>query len=102
VSDTAGLAALPVDSSRAAASWSGHWPSAARRVEAPKTSEIESEVLDRLEDVLNARQSKALLRLTLVGPVGFESALTRTGQLRGTRYWLPFGAFTGPTRTSHT
>ena len=90
-----------------------------------------TKLLDRLKDVLNARQSKALLRLMREGPEGFEGglsagkyasitgatpatarrdlvelvalgALIRTGQLRGTRYWLPFGLRTGPPGTNQT
>lgn len=78
-----------------------------------------TKLLDRLRGALNARQEKALLRLMRDGPDGFEGglsagkyisitaaspatagrdladlvqlgALVRTGQLRGTRYWLPF------------
>jgi Fic family protein len=80
-----------------------------------------TKLLDRLKNDLNARQEKALLRLMREGPDGFAGglsagkyasitgappatarrdlaelvtlgALIRTGQLRGTRYWLPFGA----------
>lgn len=76
-------------------------------------------LLDRLRGQINARQEKALLRVMREGPDGFEGglsagkyaaitgaapatagrdlaelvklgALVRTGQLRGTRYWLPF------------
>jgi len=76
-------------------------------------------LIDRLRGQLNARQEKALLRLMRDGPEGFTGglsagkyssitgappatarrdladlvalgALTRTGQLRGTRYWLSF------------
>ena len=78
-------------------------------------------LLDRLRGKLNARQEKALLRLMRDGPEGFRGglsagkyssitgaspatatrdladlvalrALVRTGQVRGTRYWLPFSA----------
>jgi Fic family protein len=78
-------------------------------------------LLDRLRGQLNARQEKALLRLMREGPEGFKGglsagkyssltgappatarrdladlvalgALVRTGQLRGTRYWLPFSS----------
>lgn len=74
---------------------------------------------DRLRGQLNERQEKALLRVTREGPGGFTGglsarnyvtitgtttatatrdlaqlvkieALIRTGQLKGTRYWLPF------------
>ena len=77
-------------------------------------------LLDRLKGQINARQEKALLRVLREGPNGFRGglsagkysaitgappatagrdlaglvalgALVRTGQLRGTRYWLPFG-----------
>jgi Fic family protein len=77
-------------------------------------------LLDRLKGQINARQEKALLRVLREGPGGFRGglsagkyaaitgappatagrdlaglvalgALIRTGQLRGTRYWLPFG-----------
>lgn len=80
-----------------------------------------SRLLDRLRGQLNARQEKALLRIMRDGPAGFEGgmssgkysaitgaspatatrdlaelvalgALRRTGQLRGARYWLTFGA----------
>ena len=73
----------------------------------------------RFEEELNARQTKALLRMTREGPRGFEGglsagnytritgappatarrdlvrlveigALIRTGEKKGTRYWLPF------------
>jgi Fic family protein len=76
-------------------------------------------LLDRLRGHLNARQEKALLRMMREGPEGFRGglsagkyssitgatpatarrdlaslvamgALNRTGQVRGTRYWLPF------------
>lgn len=78
-----------------------------------------TKLLDRLKGQLNARQEKALLRVLREGPEGFRGglsagnyasitgappatarrdladlvalgALIRTGQLRGTRYWLPF------------
>jgi Fic family protein len=80
-------------------------------------------LLDRLRGQLNERQEKALLRMMREGPEGFRGglsagnytsitgapaatarrdlthlvelgALVRTGQLKGTRYWLPFA---GPT-----
>ena len=80
-----------------------------------------TKLLDRLRDEINPRQQKALVRLLRAGPDGFEGglsagkyaaitgappatsrrdlaelvklgALIRTGQLRGTRYWLPFAA----------
>ncbi len=76
-------------------------------------------LLDRLRGQLNERQEKALLRMTREGLEGFRGglsagnytsitgapaatarrdlahlvelgALVRTGQLKGTRYWLPF------------
>ena len=78
-------------------------------------------LLDRLRGKLNTRQEKALLSLFREGPEGFRGglsaskyvaltgasaatagrdlaqlvelgALRRTGQLKGTRYWLPFGS----------
>ncbi|MPZ47416.1 MAG: DUF4172 domain-containing protein [Betaproteobacteria bacterium] len=78
-------------------------------------------LFDRLRGQLNARQEKALLRVMREGPDGFEGglsagnyqsitgappatarrdlaemvalgALRRTGQQRGTRYWLVFNA----------
>jgi Fic family protein len=78
-------------------------------------------LLDRLRGEINARQEKALLRMMAEGPDGFRGglsaakyraltgapaatggrdlarlvrlgALRRTGQLKGTRYWLPFAA----------
>lgn len=81
-------------------------------------------LFDRLRGRINARQEKALLRLMREGPEGFRGglsagkyssitgappatatrdladlvalgALVRTGQLRGTRYWLPFKAPSG-------
>jgi len=80
-----------------------------------------TKLFDRLRGQLNARQEKALLRMMREGPDGFQGglsasnytsltgapaatarrdlvhlveigALVRTGQLKGTRYWLPFGA----------
>jgi Fic family protein len=79
-----------------------------------------TKLFDRLRGQMNARQEKALLRMTREGPDGFRGglsaskyssitgapaatarrdlgslvelgALVRTGQLKGTRYWLPFG-----------
>lgn len=79
-----------------------------------------TKLLDRLRGLLNERQEKALLRIMREGPEGFRGglsagnyaaitgapaatatrdlvhlvelgALVRTGQLKGTRYWLPFG-----------
>ena len=79
-----------------------------------------TKLLDRLRGQINARQEKALLRLMREGPEGFKGglsagnyqsitgappatarrdlvelvalgALRRTGELRGTRYWLAFG-----------
>ncbi|MGE0113798.1 MAG: Fic family protein [Steroidobacteraceae bacterium] len=76
-------------------------------------------LLDRLRGQINERQEKALLRMMREGPDGFRGglsasnytsitgapaatarrdlahlvelgALVRTGQLKGTRYWLPF------------
>lgn len=76
-------------------------------------------LLDRLRDRLNERQTRALLRMMREGPEGFRGglsagnystitgappatarrdlvqlvewgALLRTGEQRGTRYWLPF------------
>ena len=76
-------------------------------------------LLDRLRGQINPRQEKALLRVMREGPDGFKGglsagnyqgitgappatarrdlaelvelgALRRTGQLRGTRYWLAF------------
>ena len=76
-------------------------------------------LLDSVRGVLNARQEKALLRMMREGPDGFEGglsagkysaitsapaatarrdlaalvacgALVRTGERKGTRYWLPF------------
>jgi Fic family protein len=78
-----------------------------------------TKLLDRLRGQINARQEKALLRIMRDGPDGFRGglsasnyvvitgaraatarcdlaqlvdlgALHRTGQLKGTRYWLPF------------
>lgn len=78
-------------------------------------------LFDRLRGQLNARQEKALLRLMREGAEGFRGglsagkysaitgappatatrdlaelvalgALVRTGQVKGTRYWLPFAA----------
>lgn len=78
-----------------------------------------TKLLDRLRGQINARQEKALLRMLREGPDGFEGglsagnyqsitgappatarrdlvelvalgALRRTGELRGTRYWLAF------------
>lgn len=78
-----------------------------------------TKLFDRLRGRLNARQEKALVRMTANGPGGFRGglsagkymaitdapaatatrdlsqlvefgALRRTGQLKGTRYWLPF------------
>ena len=82
-------------------------------------------LLDRLRGQINARQEKALLRLFREGPEGFRGglsaskytaitgapaatarrdlgqlvklgALRRTGQLKITRYWLPFGPEAAP------
>lgn len=82
-------------------------------------------LLDRLRGKLNERQEKALLRMMREGPEGFRGglsagkyssltgatpatarrdladlvavgALVRTGQVRGTRYWLPFGLRSTP------
>lgn len=79
-----------------------------------------TKLLDRLHGQINSRQEKALLRLVREGPEGFRGglsagnyqsitgappatarrdlvdlvalgALRRTGELRGTRYWLAFG-----------
>ena len=84
-----------------------------------------TQLLDRLKGRLNVRQEKALLRLMRDGPDGFEGglsagnyasitgappatarrdlvdlvelgALVRSGQLRGTRYWIPFGSNAKP------
>ena len=78
---------------------------------------FKSGLLERLQGQLNARQSKALIRMLDTGPVGFEGgmsnanymtitgaspatarrdlgglvalkALTRTGERKSTRYWL--------------
>jgi Fic family protein len=78
-----------------------------------------TKLLDRLRGQINERQQKALLRMMAEGPDGFRGglsagkytsltgvpaatvrrdlghlvelgALRRTGQLKGTRYWLPF------------
>jgi Fic family protein len=78
-----------------------------------------TKLLDRLRGQLNERQQKALVRMMAEGPEGFRGgmsagnyrsltgapaatatrdlaqlvelgALRRTGQLKGTRYWLPF------------
>ena len=78
-----------------------------------------TQLFDRLRGQINERQQKALLRMTEEGPNGFRGglsagkyqsitgttpatasrdlanlvelgALRRTGQLKGTRYWLPF------------
>lgn len=78
-----------------------------------------TKLLDRLRGKLNGRQEKALLRMMAEGPDGFRGglstskymastgapsatarrdlahlvelgALRRTGELKGTRYWLPF------------
>jgi len=78
-----------------------------------------TKLLDQLRGRINPRQEKALLRMLREGPDGFEGglsagnyraitratpatagrdlaglvamgALRRTGQLRGTRYWLTF------------
>ncbi len=78
-----------------------------------------TKLLDRLRGQINARQEKVLLRMMVEGPGGFTGglsnskytaltnapaatarrdlghlvelgALHRTGQLKGTRYWLPF------------
>ena len=86
-------------------------------------------LLDRLRGKLNNRQEKALLRLFQEGPEGFRGglsaskyvaltgasaatagrdlaqlvelgALRRTGQLKGTRYWLPFGSVEASAKTS--
>jgi len=80
-----------------------------------------TKLLDRLRGQINSRQENALLHMLREGPDGFEGglsagyyqsitdappatarrdlvelvalgALRRTGELRGTRYWLPFGA----------
>jgi Fic family protein len=80
-----------------------------------------TKLLDRLRGLINERQEKALLRMLSEGPDGFTGglsaakyraltgappatagrdlaglveigALRRTGQLKGTRYWLPFSA----------
>jgi Fic family protein len=82
-----------------------------------------AKLFDRLRDKINARQEKALLRVMQEGPDGFKGglsagnygsitgaaaatarrdlaalvelgALTRTGQLKGTRYWLSFAVDT--------
>ena len=82
-------------------------------------------LFDALRGKINARQEKALQRLMRAGPDGFQGGLSagkyaaitgaapatagrdlaelvklggliRTGQLKGTRYWLPFGR--GPTQ----
>lgn len=79
-----------------------------------------TKLLDSLRNRINARQEKALLRMMREGPDGFEGglsagnyatitgappatarrdlselvelgALIRTGERKGTRYWLPFG-----------
>jgi Fic family protein len=86
-----------------------------------------TKLLQQLKGQINARQEKVLLRVTREGPDGFQGglsagnyaaitgappatsrrdladlvargALVRTGQLRGTRYWLPFGAAAGRSR----
>ena len=78
-------------------------------------------LFDRMRGQLNERQEKVLLRMMREGPEGFRrglsagnyreisgappatarrdlvqlvelGALRRTGQLKGTRYWLPFGS----------
>ena len=78
---------------------------------------FKSRLLERLQGQLNARQSKALIRMLDTGPEGFEGgmsnenymkitgaspatarrdlgglvalkALTRTGERKSTRYWL--------------
>jgi Fic family protein len=83
-----------------------------------------AQLLRRLDGQINPRQHKVLLRLLREGPDGFRGglsagkyqaitgapsatarrdlgelvalgALTRTGQLRGTRYWLAIGKETG-------
>lgn len=80
-----------------------------------------TKLFDSLRGKINARQEKALLRMMREGPDGFEGglsagkytsitaappatarrdlaelvelgALTRTGERRGTRYWLQFGS----------
>lgn len=89
-----------------------------------------TQLLDRLRGQLNARQEKALLRMMREGPDGFRGglsagnyasitgapaatarrdlahlvelgALRRTGQLKGTRYWLPFNRTDQPQHGSH-
>jgi Fic family protein len=86
-----------------------------------------TKLLDRLRGQLNERQEKALLRMLSEGPDGFEGglsaakyrsltgapaatatrdlshlvelrALRRTGQLKSTRYWLPFAELPGQAR----
>jgi len=83
-------------------------------------------LLDRLRGRINARQEKVLLRLMRDGPEGFEGglsagkysaitgapaatarrdlaelvaigALVRTGEYKGTRYWVPFATSSGGT-----
>ena len=83
-----------------------------------------TKLFDALRGKINARQEKALLRMMREGPDGFEGglsagnytnitgappatarrdmaelvelgALVRTGERKGTRYWLPFGSSGG-------